>query len=213
MDNMTIFKWACPACGREEIVMRPVIFDAAAHPDGARDVREERYFRVKCTACGEEGDFLMNMLYEDRERRFFVALQPDVNLPFPPAPAGHWRALRVVRDAEDLADKVRALESPIDDRLIAIAEYLLYRKIRPALPAGSVLGMTTFHEGEEGPEVLLPMEIAGRGYAMGRDALTAERLEELEGLYGEALAADEDNVFRVIDRAWAEAFVEKAEKE
>lgn len=212
MSQPTIFKWTCPECGKEELVMRPAVLDAEADPKSAAAVREETYFRVKCTRCGAEGDFLMNLLYADKGRGFLIALQPDEKLPFPPVPPGTWRALRVVRDAEDLADKVRALESPLDDRLVAVAEYLLYRKVRPALPAGSALGMTVFHVGEAGPEVLLPMEIAGKGYAMGKDALTAERLAELNEAYGAALAADEDRAFRVIDRAWARDFIARCEK-
>lgn len=212
MSKPTIFKWTCPQCGKEELVMRPVVLDAAADPKSAAAVKDETYFRVRCSHCGTEGDFLMNLLYADRERGFLIALQPDEKLPFPPVPPGSWRALRVVRDAEDLADKVRALESPLDDRLTAVAEYLLYRKIRPALPAGSAMGMTVFHMGDAGPEVLLPMEIAGKGYAMGKDVLTAERLAELNEIYGAALAADEDKGFRVIDRAWAKEFVDRCEK-
>ena len=209
--SMTIFKWTCPSCKNEEIVTRPSIFEADTNPQGARDVREERFFRVKCTSCGTEGDFLLNMLYVDHARKFLIALQPDPEMPFPPTPPGDWRALRVVRDAEDLADKVRVLESPLDDRLVAVAEYLLYRRIRPAMPAGSVLGMTSFHVGTNGPEVLLPMEIAGKGYAMGRDVLTEERLAELENLFGPALAEDKETRFRVVDRAWAAALVERCE--
>lgn len=117
-----------------------------------------------------------------------------------------------MHDGEDLADKVRALESPLDDRLIAVAEYLLYRKIRAALPAGSVMGMTVFHMGEAGPEILLPMEIAGKGYAMGKDVLSDARLAELRGTYGSALAADREAGFREIGRDWAKALVESCEK-
>lgn len=212
MSQTTIFKWTCPQCGRTELVMRPVVFDAETNPRGAQDIKEETYFKVRCSACGAAGDFLLNMLYADRSRGFLVALQPDRSLPLPPVPAGTWKALRVVRDAEDLADKVRALESSIDDRLIAVAEYLLYRKIRAALPAGSAMGMAVFHEGEAGPEILLPMEIAGRGYAMGRDALDAKRLEELTEAYGAALAADAEAGFRLVDRAWAADFVESLDK-
>lgn len=212
MSQTTIFKWTCPKCGREEIVMRPVVFDAETNPRGAQDIKDETYFKVRCSACGETGDFLLNMLYADRARGFLVALQPDRSLPLPPVPAGTWKALRVVRDAEDLADKVRALESPYDDRLIAIAEYLLYKKIRAALPAGSAMGMTVFHEGEAGPEILLPMEIAGKGYAMGRDALDGKRLAGLNAQYGAALAADTEGGFRLVDRAWAADFTASLEK-
>ncbi len=215
MRKTTMFQWTCPKCGKKELVLRPIVLDADAMPEAAGDVREDRYFRVRCSACGETQDFLMHMLYADRTRRFLVALQPDEKTPLSPVPAEAlregWR-LRLVRDSEDLADKVRALESAIDDRLIAVAEYLLYRKIRPAMPAGSVMGMTVFHEGDGGPEVLLPMEIAEKGYAMGKDALTAARLAELESAYGKALAEDRETGFREIGRAWAAAFVESQEK-
>lgn len=212
MSTPTIFKWKCPHCGKEEMVMRPSILEADKDRKNAQAIKDETYFRVRCSGCGTEGDFLMNLLYADRERGFLVALQPDVKMAAPPVTAGSWRALRLVRDGEDLADKVRALESPVDDRLIAVAEYLLYRKIRAALPAGSVMGMTVFHMGEEGPEILLPMEIAGRGYAMGKDALTEARLAELRGIYGAALAADREAGFREIGRDWAKALVEACEK-
>ena len=125
--------------------MRPSILEADKDRKNAQAIKDETYFRVRCSGCGTEGDFLMNLLYADRERGFLVALQPDVKMAAPPVTAGTWRALRLVRDGEDLADKVRALESPVDDRLIAVAEYLLYRKIRAALPAGSVMGMTKRH--------------------------------------------------------------------
>lgn len=144
MSTPTIFKWKCPYCGKEEMVMRPSILEADKDRKNAQAIKDETYFRVRCSGCGTEGDFLMNLLYADRERGFLVALQPDVKMAAPPVTAGTWRALRLVRDGEDLADKVRALESPVDDRLIAVAEYLLYRKIRAALPAGSVMGMTVF---------------------------------------------------------------------
>lgn len=212
MSTPTIFRWTCPQCGKEELVMRPTVLEADADPKNAQAVKDETYFRVRCSGCGTEGDFLMNLLYADRQRGFLVALQPDVKMPAPPVTAGTWRALRLVHDGEDLADKVRALESPLDDRLIAIAEYLLYRKIRAALPAGSVMGMTVFHMGEEGPEILLPMEIAGKGYAMGKDVLSDARLAELRDAYGAALAADQEAGFREIGRDWAKVLVESCEK-
>lgn len=212
MSTPTIFRWTCPQCGKEELVMRPTVLEADADLKNAQAVKDETYFRVRCSGCGTEGDFLMNLLYADRQRGFLVALQPDVKMPAPPVTAGTWRALRLVHDGEDLADKVRALESPLDDRLIAIAEYLLYRKIRAALPAGSVMGMTVFHMGEEGPEILLPMEIAGKGYAMGKDVLSDARLAELRDAYGAALAADQEAGFREIGRDWAKALVESCEK-
>lgn len=211
MSTPTIFKWTCPQCGKEEMVMRPTVLEADADPKNAQAVKDETYFRVRCSGCGTEGDFLMNLLYADRERGFLVALQPDVKMPAPPV-TGTWRALRLVHDGEDLADKVRALESPLDDRLIAVAEYLLYRKIRAALPAGSAMGMTVFHMGEAGPEILLPMEIAGKGYAMGKDVLSDARLAELRETYGAALAADREAGFREIGRDWAKALVEGCEK-
>lgn len=211
MSTPTIFRWTCPQCGKEEMVMRPAVLEADADPKNAQAVKDETYFRVRCSGCGTEGDFLMNLLYADRERGFLVALQPDAEMPAPPV-TGTWRALRLVHDGEDLADKVRALESPLDDRLIAVAEYLLYRKIRAALPAGSVMGMTVFHMGEAGPEILLPMEIAGKGYAMGKDVLSDARLAELRGTYGAALAADREAGFREIGRDWAKALVGSCEK-
>lgn len=211
MSTPTIFRWTCPQCGKEEMVMRPTVLEADADPKSAQAVKDETYFRVRCSGCGTEGDFLMNLLYADRERGFLVALQPDAEMPAPPV-TGTWQALRLVHDGEDLADKVRALESPLDDRLIAVAEYLLYRKIRAALPAGSVMGMTIFHMGEAGPEILLPMEIAGKGYAMGKDVLSDARLAELRGTYGAALAADREAGFREIGRDWAKALVESCEK-
>lgn len=191
--------------------MRPAVLEADEDPKSAQAVKDETYFRVRCSGCGTEGDFLMNLLYADRERGFLVALQPDAEMPAPPV-TGIWQVLRLVHDGEDLADKVRALESPLDDRLIAVAEYLLYRKIRAALPAGSVMGMTVFHMGEAGPEILLPMEIAGKGYAMGKDVLSDARLAELRGTYGAALAADREAGFREIGRDWAKALVESCEK-
>lgn len=193
------------------MVMCPTVLEADADPKNAQAVKDETYFRVRCSGCGTEGDFLMNLLYADRQRGFLVALQPDAEMSAPPV-TGTWRALRLVHDGEDLADKVRALESPLDDRLIAVAEYLLYRKIRAALPAGSVMGMTVFHMGEAGPEILLPMEIAGKGYAMGKDVLSDARLAELRGTYGAALAADREAGFREIGRDWAKALVESCEK-
>lgn len=111
MSTPTIFRWTCPQCGKEEMVMRPAVLEADADPKNAQAVKDETYFRVRCSGCGTEGDFLMNLLYADRERGFLVALQPDAEMPAPPV-TGTWRALRLVHDGEDLADKVRALESP-----------------------------------------------------------------------------------------------------
>lgn len=111
MSTPTIFRWTCPQCGKEEMVMRPTVLEADADPKNAQAVKDETYFRVRCSGCGTEGDFLMNLLYADRQRGFLVALQPDVEMPAPPV-TGTWRALRLVHDGENLADKVRALESP-----------------------------------------------------------------------------------------------------
>ena len=72
--------------------------------------------------------------------------------------------------------------------------------------------MTVFHMGEAGPEILLPMEIAGKGYAMGKDVLSDARLAELRETYGAALAADREAGFREIGRDWAKALVESCEK-
>lgn len=210
MNNLTTFTFKCPSCGKEEIIARPIIFDAAEHPAEAKEIAGGTYLTARCTACGETQDFLMNMLYVDRAKGIMVALQPNEALPLPPAAPG--MRLRVVRDAEDLADKIRELASPIDDRLIEIAKYLLYLKVRPALPAGSAIGMPAFHESEDAPTVSLPMDIKDKGYAMATDKLTKERLAELEALYGPALAAEEPSGFAVIDREYAKALVECVKK-
>ncbi len=205
-NNITLFTLHCPKCGKEEIIARPIIFDAASHPEEAKQVKEDTYFTAKCPACGEAQDFVMNMLYVDTARLFMVALQPDPKLPIPEIHNNtvlRSSTLRVVRDSEDLADKVRELESGIDDRLIELAKYELYLKIRPTLPAGSLLGMPVFHVSEDGPKISLPMEIKGKGYAIGTDKLTEERLDELKAKYGEALAAEKTSGFRLVDREWA----------
>lgn len=211
MKQVSAFSWTCPACGRTELVARSMFFDAALHPAEAAQIKEGTYFTIRCPSCGETEEFLMNMLYMDRVRQFMISLEPEENVAHPPvdsAMAG--TTLRIVRDSEDLADKVRQMESSIDDRIIEIAEYLLYRKIRPALPAGSVMGMPVFHDGEV-PSISLPMEIKGKGYAMGTDRLTAERIRELTETYGAALAADQESGFRLIDRAYAKRIVDAAE--
>ena len=205
-SNMTLFTLHCPKCGKEEMVARPIIFDAASHPEEAGQIKEDTYFTAKCPACGETQDFLMNMLYVDTAHLFMVALQPDPKLPIP---AIHNQTvlrssvLRVVRDSEDLADKVRELESGIDDRLIELAKYELYLKIRPTLPAGSLLGMPVFHVSEDGPKISLPMDIKGKGLAMGTDRLTENRVAQLKEKYEKALSADSAQGFRVVDREWA----------
>ena len=92
MSTPTIFRWTCPQCGKEELVMRPTVLEADADPKNAQAVKDETYFRVRCSGCGTEGDFLMNLLYADRQRGFLVALQPDAKMPAPPVTAGTiWR--------------------------------------------------------------------------------------------------------------------------
>ncbi len=189
-----------------------MFFDAALHPEEAAQIKDGTYFTIRCARCGETADFLMNMLYRDSARHFMISLEPEGSVPHPPVDAASMAGitLRVVRDSEDLADKVRQLESSIDDRIIAIAEYLLYRKIRPALPAGSVMGMPVFHDGPV-PLISLPMEIKGKGYAMGTDKLTAERIQDLTEIYGAVLAGETERGFRLIDRAYAKKIVDAAE--
>jgi len=212
MEKTTIFTLRCAKCGKEEIVARPIIFEADEHPAEAAQIKDETYFTVRCSACGERQAFLMNMLYVSRKQRFMIALQPKEDMPFPAeAPEGY--TLRVVRDAEDLADKLRALESGMDDRVIELAKLELYKKIRPALPAGSVMGMPAFHVSEDGSKISLPMNIEGKGYAMGTDKLTAGRLAELSGIYAAALEAHPMKGFCVIDRAWAEEVIRMKNEE
>lgn len=208
-NNMTLFSLRCPKCGKEEMIARPVILDATIHPEEAEQIKADTYFSARCPGCGDTQDFLMNMLYVDTGKLFVVALQPDEKLPLPlPHNQTVLRSstLRVVRDSEDLAEKVRQLESGIDDRLITLAEYDLYKKIRSSLPEGSLMGMPVFHKGEDGSKISLPMEIKGKGYAMGTDLLDEKRLAELKETYGKKLTKDHDKGFRVIDRAWAETF-------
>lgn len=208
-NHMTLFSLRCPKCGKEEMIARPVILDATIHPEEAEQIKADTYFSARCPGCGDTQDFLMNMLYVDTGKLFMVALQPDEKLPLPlPHNQTVLRSstLRVVRDSEDLAEKVRQLESGIDDRLITLAEYDLYKKIRSSLPEGSLMGMPVFHKGEDGPKISLPMEIKEKGYAMGTDLLDEKRLAELKETYGEKLTKDHDKGFRVIDRAWAETF-------
>ncbi len=214
-NNMTLFTLHCSKCGKEEMIARPIIFDAASHPEEAGEIKADTYFSAKCPACGDVQDFLMNMLYVDTGKLFMVALQPDEKLPIPmPHNQTVLRSstLRLVRDSEDLAEKVRQLESGIDDRLITLAEYELYQKIRSALPAGSLMGMPVFHAGEDVPKISLPMDIKGKGYAMGTDTLDGKRLTELKETYGETLAKENNKGFRVIDRAWAEKIHEELGK-
>lgn len=206
MEKTTIFTLRCAKCGKEEIIARPIIFEADEHPAEAAQIKDETYFTARCTGCGERQAFLMNMLYVDRAHHFMIALQPKEDMPLPrETPEGY--TLRVVRDAEDLADKVRALESGLDDRVIELAKLELYKKIRPALPAGSMMGMPAFHVSEDGPKISLPMTIEGKGYAMGTDKLTPERLAGLRETYAAVLEKNPAKGFCVIDRAWAERAV------
>lgn len=210
MSQVTAFSLTCPSCGKQEFIARPVLFDAALHPAEVQQIKDGTYFTARCPSCDASQDFLMNMLYIDRAHHFMAALQPNPAMPAPAPDAETIRtmqALRLVRDAEDLSDKVRQLESAIDDRIIEIAKYLLYVKIRPALPAGSVMGMPVFHDGTV-PLISLPMEIKGKGYAMGTDKLTEDRVSELTRLYGKAIASDHTPGFRLIDRDYARRIVE-----
>lgn len=208
---LSLHTLTCPACRRTVTQSLPPVLNAALHPAERERILNHSFFTVSCPHCGESWEILYNLLYCDPLRRFMIALQPDTKMPFPsvshmdiPTP----EQLRVVHDAEDLAEKIQQMEDPVDDRLIETAKYLFYLKIRNALPPGSLMGMPVFHRGPEGPVISLPMEIKGKGYAMGTDRLTPEKLQELDRLYHPLISAELPGGFREIGRDYARRLVE-----
>ena len=211
LNSTSVKFFACPHCKNQFPITIVNILFAETSSNEVQQIKDGTFFTVTCPKCGNTQEVLYNILYQDTLRHFMIALQPDPAMPFPspkdPSILDSFR-LRIVRDAEDLADKISEMESAIDDRLIEIEKYLFYKKIRPSLPAGSIIGFPSFHVGEEGAAISLPLSIQGKGYAMGTDHLTEEKLSELQDSYGDVLAAETDRGFRVIDRKYAIDFLD-----
>lgn len=115
---------ACPKCGLAGAVTLHGAVDAAREPELKSLLCAGRLSLFACASCGAEARIAHPLLYADRERGFFVQLEPEGAVDgelatrlFGSAPP---RCSRLVRDGNALIEKIRIDEAGLDDRAVEV---------------------------------------------------------------------------------------------
>ncbi|MBT3320365.1 MAG: hypothetical protein HN948_02425 [Clostridia bacterium] len=124
----------CEATGSKEIQKRICIHE---HMDFKQDIMSGAFFEWECPGCSERFFIKNPFLYNDSENRFMVYYIPDFEERSHKIPSliktkseydTDSSTLRIAADYVTFVEKIRILESGLDDRIVETVK-LLYSKL------------------------------------------------------------------------------------
>lgn len=144
MSGMRLFPVDCPRCGRRGNAATHDAVNATFEPRLKERLMSGELLRWQCPACGQICSNVRPILYVDVARRFaihwvapeYACMVQEHRLMTPSGADGpDWREgargyqWRLVREAEDLVEKINIFDAGLDDRAIEWLKYTLTRSV------------------------------------------------------------------------------------
>ena len=216
MSDSNIITFSCEKCGADNDAEIWSCISANDAPELRGAIMTGSLFICRCKACGALAGLKYPCLYHDREKKFMVYLIPDAerteDFSRVPLPAEILMSdlnmdgyrLRVARGSAELADKIHVFEAGLDDRAAETCKLLALGQLRKRR---SDYTPNASHFERRGDK-----DVASFINEQGESAQVY--LES--GLYDEVLKSvreleDDEPRFDIIDLAWAQDFVRRAQ--
>ncbi len=145
---------SCTAAGSKIIQNRICIRE---HMDSKKDIMSGAFFEWECPGCSERFFIKSPFLYNDSEHKFMIYYIPDFEERAHKIPTlirtkkeydTDSATLRVATNYVDFVEKIRILESDLDDRVVETVK-LLYSKLTLQETEELVYSMVFEHVGED----------------------------------------------------------------
>jgi len=174
--------------------------------DLAEKIISGEFFDAKCPECGFTAHMEYDVLYHDVKRSVMIWVvhtnTPDYEKKC--AEIKSTRMLpgyktRMVRDMNELREKVAALEAGRDDRVIEICKYFLKFEASQQHPEFETRNL--FYTYADGKEIVFLYDINGKDMSCYLDPKLYDMMEER---FSERLLEFKDNDYAIYDAQWAE---------
>ncbi len=194
--------YTCPQCGRSYPMTLYRSIDAKQRPDLKRKLLEGSLYEATCMNCGYISPLLYACIYIDPERHFMIHLAEDeagMHV-FEDMPLSSYH-LRVVKDWNDMREKVVLFERGMDDRVVEIMKHIRMEQLQEKNPKLAIESI--YYQPQDG----------GKFIVLGHDAaLAAIRFDKglYRAIYRQILPQIDPQLIScfLIDAAWArKAFI------
>ncbi len=226
MPKYIIDRIPCPECGRMQKVRLYPQLDVTFDRKLKASVLNHSLFLTKCSSCRTEISLEYNASYMDSSKGIHIALardndayhraledlNPDLSQDFEDEESREvYRSFsrRIVRDSFTLAEKALILDSGMDDRIIEILKYVIWKmKENELSDAERLLFNIGFYSNGEKQLCFLPME---NGEIQNKPIPFSETLYMQMEMEYEGIMSGYQNNNLEVDQDWAEDFLEYAD--
>ena len=200
----------CPKCGKP---FQVTVFESV-NTDYAEDIAQQiisgELFNAKCPSCGFVAKLVYNVLYHDMKHGAMIWLiNPEENYEkkvaevrstiLPP-----YNVTRIVRNVDQLREKVACLEKNRDDRVIEILKLFALAQASSSDPAKREFD--AFYTLSPDMEKELIYAYANDGEQL-HSLLDESNYEKVKHEYAEALSSYQGIPYQIIDQDWALEFI------
>lgn len=127
--------YTCPQCGCSYPVTLYRSIDVRQRPDLKRKLLEGSLYEAICTKCGYVSPLLYACIYIDASRHFMIHLADDeagMHV-FDQMPLSVY-VLRIVKDWNDMREKIVLFDRGLDDRVVEIMKYIRRQQLQEKNP-------------------------------------------------------------------------------
>lgn len=183
----------CPGCHEKQEVELFVRVDLKSEPNLKYGILTDSIFTHTCTSCGKRFQISHELLVTDEEASYAILLAPSSTVEKVPAPEDfHGMTLRLVKDKDELKEKILILSDLLDDRTVELCKlYLAMREENPS-------ALLRYSEHRDGKL---------RFAVFGDEGTVTHSLEIADSLYTELLGKgkgfkEEEDLFLYVDSLW-----------
>jgi hypothetical protein len=190
--------------------------DAALDPPLKARIVSGELFNFTCATCGAESAFLYSLLYHDSEQGAMIwmgaaedpAWSADEKTAQDAKENAGVHIFRIVADLNHLIEKIRLLDSRIDDRLMELYKLRIVDHAR--LQPDAELFFDQFLKDEQGAAKMVVVAVGGEGVSYA--TLDESLFREFEARLGETLEPPEamEAKWLKVDAKYARALIQKS---
>lgn len=208
----------CPKCGKTHEFTAWDSVNVTLLPAEKLQILDNAFFTDRCPDCGHEMQIAYPLLYHDMEKKLMLYLMPGYQAATKEALSdmskGLLRAgmderegyrLRVVREINDLREKIYIFDAGLDDRCVELMK--LFHLIHFAKQNPQVELSAAYFCIDEGTPLFLLLPQAGDGSFQAPFA--APLYGMIEEKYADAIQADTPEGFVLADADWALALLRR----
>ena len=181
----------CPNCGKESKFEMWISVNTQQHPEMKQAVRDRSAFVFKCPECGVETPVDYAFLYHDPDQQVMIhyvtddaqakklheVLSDNENAKVLGIKNAGY-IIRIVRSANQLADKLAVFDAQLDDRIVEVYKLSALSTIHKEHPEFSLdTGEFVFYTDEEGSHKL---QILNNGEPFGSIGFNMDAYHKME---------------------------------